>query len=67
MPPKHAKSQHGAGTFKQTGKAKRTGGDPAFANRNVKQLRKEAAAVRKNHCRTSTMKREELIQLITKH
>eukprot|EP01043_Picozoa_sp_COSAG02_P119403 COSAG02_NODE_56068_length_287_cov_0.829787_1_plen_68_part_00 len=28
----HGKSQHGMG------KGKRTGGDPAFANRNVKQL-----------------------------
>ena len=49
------------------GKAKRSSGDPAFAGRNVNQLRKEAAAVRKNHCRTSTMKRAELIQFIKKH
>ena len=45
----HAKSQHGMG------KGKRTAGDPAFANRNVKQLRKEAATLRKQHCRTYKM------------
>ena len=50
-----------------TGKGKRTGGDPAFADRNVKQLRKEAAAKRKASCRTYTMKRTELIDFIKKH
>jgi hypothetical protein len=60
-------SQTGGGTYKQTGKAKRTSGDPSFDSRNVKQLRKEAASVRKNHCRTSSMKRAELIAFINKH
>ena len=61
------KMQHGTGTFKQVGKKKRSKGDPAFADRNVAQLRKEAAAVRKNHCRTSTMNRVELIDFLKKH
>ena len=73
----HTKKQHGAGRKKTQhghgktqhgmGKGKRTGGDPAFADRNVKQLRKEAAARRKASCRTYTMKRTELIDFIKKH
>ena len=57
----HGKSQHGMG------KGKRTGGDPAFANRNVKQLRKEAATLRKQHCRTYKMNRGQLIKFIKEH
>ena len=49
------------------GKAKRTGGDPAFAGRNVKQLRKEAATLRKQHCRTYKMNRGQLIKFIKDH
>ena len=73
----HTKKQHGAGRKKPQhghgktqhgmGKGKRTGGDPAFADRNVKQLRKEAAARRKASCRTYAMKRTELIDFIKKH
>jgi hypothetical protein len=55
------KPQHGSG------KGKRTGGDPAFANRNVQQLRREAAGLRKQHCLTSKMRRLELIKFIKKH
>ena len=61
MPNHYKKPQHGSG------KGKRTGGDPAFANRNVQQLRREAAGLRKQHCLTSKMRRNELIKFIKQH
>ena len=53
------------GSGKQT--ARRAKGDPAYAKKTVKQLRKEASAKKKRHCpATSKMKRVQLIEYLKK-
>ena len=59
----------GATTVGRSGKqtARRAKGDPAYAKKTVKQLRKEASAKKKRHCpATSKMQRVQLIEYLKK-